>query len=93
MEHGHNPNDQDNDSWTPLHYCAFYGRLKVAGALMSNAATDVNAKNKNGETPLHFAALNGYYHLIELMLSNAKIDTVCLGLSIQSNNWSLGSGE
>jgi hypothetical protein len=74
LEKGYDPNAYDNDLWTPLHYCAFYGKLQSAGVLMSHAITDVNAKNKKGETPLHFAALNGYYHLIELILSNPKID-------------------
>ncbi|KAE9549067.1 hypothetical protein FO519_007720 [Halicephalobus sp. NKZ332] len=74
LDQGYDPNAFDNDSWTPLHYCAFYGKLKVAQVLMNHATTSVNLTNKKGETPLHFAAMNGFHHLIELILSNAKID-------------------
>ena len=85
LDQGYDPNAFDNDSWTPLHYCAFYGKLKVAQVLMNHATTNVNLTNKKGETPLHFAAMNGFHHLIELILSNAKINKVRLLLSYQLN--------
>ncbi|KAH7728676.1 krev interaction trapped protein 1-like isoform 1 [Aphelenchoides avenae] len=71
---GYDPNEQDTDSWTPLHYCAFYNRFEVCQELMLHRSTDVNVVNKTGSTPLHFAALNGNAYLVELILSHQHVD-------------------
>uniref|UniRef100_A0A915CUK9 non-specific serine/threonine protein kinase n=1 Tax=Ditylenchus dipsaci TaxID=166011 RepID=A0A915CUK9_9BILA len=74
LKQGHNPNELDNDCWTPLHYCAFYNRLQACEVLMLHPKTSVNAVNKTGATALHFAALNGHVFLVELILSHQFVD-------------------
>ncbi|KAI1722206.1 ankyrin repeats (3 copies) domain-containing protein [Ditylenchus destructor] len=75
LNQGYNPNELDNDFWTPLHYCAFYNRFEACQVLMTHSKTSVNAVNKTGHTALHFAALNGHYFLVELILSHQFVDT------------------
>lgn len=51
---GQNPAAKDEDSWTPLHYAAWFGRDHVARVLMEDwqgapmARTDRNATGGNG---------------------------------------------
>ncbi|KAK0422009.1 hypothetical protein QR680_007310 [Steinernema hermaphroditum] len=76
LNQGMNPNECDSDSWTPLHYCAFYNRLKAMQILLNFSASSVNIPNKTGATPLHFAALNANEYMVQLILSHpdVKID-------------------
>uniref|UniRef100_A0A1I7Y7B8 FERM domain-containing protein n=1 Tax=Steinernema glaseri TaxID=37863 RepID=A0A1I7Y7B8_9BILA len=76
LNQGINPNECDSDSWTPLHYCAFYNRLKAMQMLLNFSASSVNIPNKTGATPLHFAALNANEYMVQLILSHpdVKID-------------------
>uniref|UniRef100_A0A183C994 ANK_REP_REGION domain-containing protein n=1 Tax=Globodera pallida TaxID=36090 RepID=A0A183C994_GLOPA len=74
LAHGNDPNEQDNDLWTPLHYCAFYNRLEACEALLLHPRTNVNVVNGTGATPLHFAALNGNIYVAELILSHQLAD-------------------
>ncbi|EYB97147.1 hypothetical protein Y032_0143g2417 [Ancylostoma ceylanicum] len=67
-------NQADRDSWTPLHYAAFYEHLDAMRALLNSGSANVNAQNKGGATALHFAALNGNAYLVELLLSHPGID-------------------
>jgi ankyrin repeat protein len=78
LARGFDPNELDNDFWTPLHYCAFYNRLDACQALLLNPRTDVNVPNRTGATPLHFAALNGHVYVAELILSHQFADVVSL---------------
>ncbi|CAJ0574103.1 unnamed protein product, partial [Mesorhabditis spiculigera] len=74
MARGQDPNEVDRDSWTPLHYAAFYGKLDAIRALVQGADINVNAQNKGGATALHLAALNAHAYAVELMLSHPGID-------------------
>ncbi|KAL3119029.1 hypothetical protein niasHT_003812 [Heterodera trifolii] len=74
LAQGDDPNEQDNDLWTPLHYCAFYNRLEACEALLLHPRTNVNVVNGTGATPLHFAALNGNIYVAELILSHQLAD-------------------
>ncbi|TKR95099.1 hypothetical protein L596_009314 [Steinernema carpocapsae] len=76
LTQGVNPNECDQDSWTPLHYCAFYNKLKAMQILLNFSASSVNIPNKTGATPLHFAALNANEYMVQLILSHpdVKID-------------------
>ncbi|KAK6728194.1 hypothetical protein RB195_005691 [Necator americanus] len=67
-------NQADRDTWTPLHYAAFYEHLDAMRALLNSGNANVNAQNKGGATALHFAALNGNAYLVELLLSHPGID-------------------
>uniref|UniRef100_A0A915PFL2 ANK_REP_REGION domain-containing protein n=1 Tax=Meloidogyne floridensis TaxID=298350 RepID=A0A915PFL2_9BILA len=74
LRQGSDPNELDNDFWTPLHYCAFYNRLEVCQVLLLHPDMDVNITNRTGATPLHFAALNGHVYVAELILSHQFAD-------------------
>ena len=45
--------------WTPLHAAAFWGRLKIARALLDGGANP-DRKTKQGETPLHLVSRDKY---------------------------------
>ncbi|XP_054839766.1 fibronectin type 3 and ankyrin repeat domains protein 1 [Eublepharis macularius] len=56
--------------WTPLmRICAISGKSDVA-ALLIEAGTNVNMKDKDGKTPLMVAALNNHEALVQLLLEN-----------------------
>jgi len=48
LSKGCNPDEQDNDFWSPLHYCAFYNRFEACEVLMTHPRTNVNAVNRTG---------------------------------------------
>ena len=69
LEHGVNPNAQDKDGDTPLHYAARSRRLDVAAALLLHKANP-NAQDAQGRTPLHMAAQQLDAELVRLLLAN-----------------------
>jgi ankyrin repeat protein len=61
--------------FTPLHWAARYGRVKVAALLIAKGA-DLSAKTGEGEgwTPLHYAAAEGGPGVVRLLLDKgAKV--------------------
>jgi cytohesin len=66
---GVDPNIQDENGETPLHYAAWEGRLKVVKLLLEHGA-DPNVQDKDGETPLHLAAWDGHLDVVELLLEH-----------------------
>ena len=75
LERGHDVNEADAESWSALHYAAFYNCHDACATLMLRSDVRVNAPNDNASSPLHFAAINGHALLLELMLSHAAVDT------------------
>ena len=59
---------RDNNSDTPLHLAAFYGRGDVAALLLADGA-DVNARGRGGGTPLYYAVWNNRPAVAGLLLS------------------------
>ncbi|MDN5247702.1 MAG: ankyrin repeat domain-containing protein [Wolbachia endosymbiont of Tyrophagus putrescentiae] len=72
IDAGADPNIQDKDGLTPVHYCASnpgsYEVLKVF--LEKNARVDI--QDDQGNTPLHYAAHYGYKGQIELLINETK---------------------
>ncbi len=76
LAQGWDPNVKDDDTWTPLHYAAFYNKLDVCSELLLYSKIDVNITNKTGITALHFAALNAHEYVVELILTHSRAQTV-----------------
>ena len=55
--------------WTPLHYAATGGHVRVA-AFLIGAQADVNAESTNGTTPLMMAAMYGNSDTVKLLLES-----------------------
>ena len=55
--------------WTPLHYAATGGHVRIA-AFLIGAHADVNAESPNGTTPLMMAAMYGNDRLVKLLLES-----------------------
>ena len=55
--------------WTPLHYAATGGHVRVA-AFLIGAQADVNAESANGTTPLMMAAMYGNSDTVKLLLES-----------------------
>ncbi len=51
---GADPNLQNNQGNTAMHFCAAYASVKVLKELERQKVTFKNIRNKKGETPLHF---------------------------------------
>ena len=80
---GHQVNLKDRDSWSCVHYAAWYGHLDAIGVLLNEGKASPNIANDNGSTPLHIAAVNGHHYVVELLLNHPDIQVVssCLGKS------------
>lgn len=53
--------------WTPLHYAATGGHLRIA-AFLIGARADTNAESPNGTTPLMMAAMYSNSDMVKLLL-------------------------
>ncbi len=59
----------NKSGWTPLHYAATGGHVRVA-AFLIGAQADVNAESTNGTTPLMMAAMYGNSDTVKLLLES-----------------------
>jgi len=55
--------------WTPLHYAATGGHLRIT-AFLIGAGADVNAESPNGSTPLMMGAMYGNSEVVKLLLES-----------------------
>jgi cytohesin len=69
LEHGADPNIQDNNGGTPLHVAAWNGHREVVELLLEHGANP-NVQDDDGDTPLHLAAKNNYREVVELLLEH-----------------------
>ncbi|CAO3617505.1 unnamed protein product [Cunninghamella blakesleeana] len=60
---------QSTTGYTPLHYAAARGHLKIVECLIDDYAVSINARDKEGETALHKAAYYGHYHIVKYLVS------------------------
>ncbi len=67
IENEANPNDENKDKWTPLHFAAKNGHFEIVQLLIEKKA-NMNAKEKNGWTPLHCAAEGGHFTTVQLLI-------------------------
>jgi hypothetical protein len=66
------------DSFTPLHWAAMKGHVRIAKCLLANGA-NVGARDNHGHTPLHLAAGWGGKRMVKLLLAN--------GAAIEDDLW------
>ncbi len=59
----------NKSGWTPLHYAATGGHVRVS-AFLIGAHADVNAESANGTTPLMMAAMYGNSDTVKLLLES-----------------------
>jgi ankyrin repeat protein len=59
----------NHSGWTPLHYCAWEGKVDVCRFLIAKKA-DVNARAPNESTPLMVASRQGGQEIVRLLLAN-----------------------
>lgn len=101
------PNLQDIDKQTPIHYICEAGNPQLLHLFLSSRGKDIdiNASDINQQTYLHLGAINRHYEVIELLLKHgAKIDVLdvdqrsplfytIIGNDFQSMTLLLGSGQ
>lgn len=59
----------NKSGWTPLHYAATGGHVRIA-AFLIGAHADVNAESPNGTTPLMMAAMYSNSDMVKLLLES-----------------------
>jgi ankyrin len=67
---GADPNEADEDSYTPLHLSAGMGAVGALSVLLADARTDVDAVDDVGESPLHLAAAAGRTEAVRTLLAH-----------------------
>lgn len=70
LENGTNPNIQNENGWTPLHFAASHGFIKIIKILLEYGANP-NIQNIYGRTPLDCAIWNNQEKSIEILLSHS----------------------
>ncbi|EAR89400.1 ankyrin domain protein (macronuclear) [Tetrahymena thermophila SB210] len=68
-----NPNVQDKDGNTALHYAASMGQEECCEILLNSNKININSQNSFGETPLIQSIIEGQFNIINMLL-NHKID-------------------
>lgn len=76
LERGADPNAADVYGWTPLMRAVYADRRNTVRMLLAVPATDVNARNENGNTALHYAALQGSPDMARWLIDRGA-DVVC----------------
>lgn len=79
LENGANPNEQDSEGLTALHFAAKDNRVVIANLLLHNGAS-IMIKDNEGHTSLDYALIFNYDPLINLFskkLTNAKDKNFC----------------
>jgi ankyrin repeat protein len=66
LEHGADPNTQDEYGDTPLHWAAFGDNVEVVKLLLEYGA-DPTVKDKDGRTPLDLARVKGRREVVSVI--------------------------
>ncbi|KYQ53727.1 Integrin-linked protein kinase [Trachymyrmex zeteki] len=63
------PDTRDDHGFSPLHWCAKEGHIKLAELLVTRGAR-INATNRGDDTPLHLSSAHGHKEIVQLLLRN-----------------------
>lgn len=76
VEHGADPNEQDDDWMTPLHHAASihggHGDKIMESLLENGAAQSVDVQDRNGRTPLHAAVSNSCTNHVYTLIHSTR---------------------
>ena len=75
MHFGASISTLNNQSQSPLHFAAKYGRYKSCLQVLSspNFKNFINEKDSDGNTPLHLAAQNGHSKVVKLLMHKGAL--------------------
>ncbi|XP_066991878.1 integrin-linked protein kinase isoform X1 [Anabrus simplex] len=65
----HDLNQGDDHGFSPLHWSAKEGHIKIVDLLILRGAR-INATNRGDDTPLHLAAAHGHRDIVHMLLRN-----------------------
>ncbi|XP_050419991.1 integrin-linked protein kinase [Adelges cooleyi] len=65
----HDMNQGDDHGFSPLHWAAKEGHLKIVEMLIQRGVR-INSTNRGDDTPLHLAAAHGHHEIVHLLLKN-----------------------
>ena len=66
LEHGANPNAEDNEGWTPLHLTSSNGHTTTVRLLLDRGAS-ADVKNNKGRNPLQVATTQGMDEIVQVL--------------------------
>jgi len=82
----------NKSGWTPLHYAATGGHVRLAAFLMG-AGADVNVESPNGTTPLMMAAMYGNSATVKLLLEAGAEAYVRNDQGLNAEDFALKAGR
>lgn len=65
----HDMNQGDDHQFSPLHWAAKHGHIKIVEILIGRGAR-VNTTNMGDDTPLHLASAHGHLDVVQILLRN-----------------------
>ena len=68
LREGANPNWQDGDGWTALHWACINNRHQMLSVLINSKHANINIKDSDKDTPLHFACRRGFFECVPLLV-------------------------
>jgi ankyrin repeat protein len=71
LDMGADPNLQDSNGWTALHYSCELGDFKAVKILL-NSKAQIDSYSNNKKTPLHFAASHNFYEIVKFILEKGN---------------------
>jgi len=76
LEHGADPNIQNKDGMTPLHFATERGSPEVVKLLLEHGADPNIQENKFGWTPLHYAVSRCHVDVVRVLLDHGADLTI-----------------
>lgn len=71
------PNLQNHNGHTPLHFVAFTGAAEVARVLLDRQNVDIHLRAADGKTPLHIAAERGHCTVLKMLIDKGANVNAC----------------